>query len=116
LLEARPCDRRRVPPQSTRGRWSHHESPCAIEARSCQRAGAAVWCGPYRDGRFCQGAPVRRIHNTPLSMCRGSAPTSATPVWPLPLFFVPFHKRLDVFSLGIGEISDALQSLHLFAP
>src|SRR5580704_11701154 len=32
----------------------------------------AVWCGPYRGGRSFQGAPVRRIHSTPLSTVRGS--------------------------------------------
>ena len=32
----------------------------------------AVWYGPYRDGRSFQGAPVRRIHRTPLSTVRRS--------------------------------------------
>src|SRR5580698_7835893 len=32
----------------------------------------AVWCGPYRGGKSCQGAPVRRIHKAPLSTVRRS--------------------------------------------
>ena len=32
----------------------------------------AVWYGPYREGRSCQGAPVRKIHNTPLNTLRRS--------------------------------------------
>ncbi len=32
----------------------------------------AVWYGPYRGGKSFQGAPVRRIHNTPLSTLRRS--------------------------------------------
>src|SRR6267154_6901218 len=32
----------------------------------------AVWYGPYRGGRSFQGAPVRRIHKTPLSTVRRS--------------------------------------------
>jgi hypothetical protein len=31
-----------------------------------------VWCGGYRGGRSCQGAPVRRIHRMPLSTARAS--------------------------------------------
>jgi hypothetical protein len=31
-----------------------------------------VWYGPYRGGKSCQGAPVRRIHSTPLSTLRRS--------------------------------------------
>jgi len=31
-----------------------------------------VWCGPYRSGKACQGAPVRRIHSTPLKTVRRS--------------------------------------------
>src|ERR1700722_8073584 len=31
-----------------------------------------VWYGPYRGGRSCQGAPVRRIHNTPFNTLRRS--------------------------------------------
>lgn len=31
----------------------------------------AVWYGPYLDGRSCHGAPVRKIHKTPLNtLCR----------------------------------------------
>src|ERR1700733_8222841 len=30
----------------------------------------AVWYGPYRGGKSFQGAPVRRIHKTPLSILR----------------------------------------------
>src|SRR5580704_641511 len=32
----------------------------------------AVWYGPYRGGKSFQGAPVRRIHKTPLSTVRRS--------------------------------------------
>src|SRR5271170_3662696 len=32
----------------------------------------AVWYAPYRDGRSCQGAPVRRIHKTPFNTLRRS--------------------------------------------
>src|SRR5579872_612257 len=32
----------------------------------------AVWHGPYREGRSFQGAPVRKIHSTPLSTLRRS--------------------------------------------
>jgi len=32
----------------------------------------AVWYGPYRGGKSCQGAPVRKIHNTPFSTLRRS--------------------------------------------
>ena len=32
----------------------------------------AVWCGPYRGGKSCQGAPVLRIHKTPLITWRRS--------------------------------------------
>src|SRR6185312_12814014 len=32
----------------------------------------AVWYDPYRGGRSCQGAPVRRIHKTPLRIFRRS--------------------------------------------
>src|SRR5271154_3053632 len=32
----------------------------------------AVWYGPYRGGKSCQGAPVRRIHKTPLRILRRS--------------------------------------------
>jgi len=32
----------------------------------------AVWYGPYRDGRSCHGAPVRKIQSTPLKTLRRS--------------------------------------------
>src|SRR5579883_466105 len=32
----------------------------------------AVWYGPYRGGRSFQGAPVRKIHNTPFNTLRRS--------------------------------------------
>src|SRR6266567_2273924 len=32
----------------------------------------AVWYGPYRGGKSCHGAPVRRIHNTPFNTLRRS--------------------------------------------
>src|SRR3974377_1055353 len=32
----------------------------------------AVWYGPYRGGRSCQGAPVRKTHNNPFSPFLGS--------------------------------------------
>src|SRR5262249_42232820 len=32
----------------------------------------AVWYAPYRGGKSCQGAPVRRIHKTPFKTLRRS--------------------------------------------
>ena len=49
-------------------------SNCSITSLLTQfwnRRGA-VWYGPYRGGSSCQGAPVRRIHNTPLNTLRRS--------------------------------------------
>src|SRR5882724_13679054 len=38
----------------------------------CWKRRCAVWCGPYRGGKSCQGAPVRRIHKAPLRILRRS--------------------------------------------
>src|SRR5205823_3497514 len=55
-------------PRASRSSHSAHKIPSSTpDARHCWKRRCAVWYGPYRGGRSCQGAPVRRIHSTPLS-------------------------------------------------
>src|ERR1700691_4829144 len=42
------------------------------ERTPCWKRRCVVWYEPYRGGRSFQGAPVRRIHKTPLSTARRS--------------------------------------------
>jgi hypothetical protein len=42
------------------------------ERTHCWKRRWAVWYGPYRGGRSCQRAPVRRIHKTPSNTLRRS--------------------------------------------
>lgn len=60
-------------PRANRSSANAHRMPSNTPERChCWNRRWAVWYGPYRDGKSCQGAPVRRIHNTPLSTRRGS--------------------------------------------
>ncbi len=60
-------------PRASRSSHKAHKMPSSTPAsRHCWKRRCAVWYGPYRGGKSCQGAPVRRIHSTPLSTRRGS--------------------------------------------
>ena len=65
--------RRSNPPASLRCRARARRTLSnAPERTQFWKRRCAVWYGPYRGGRSCQGAPVRRIHNAPLSTLRRS--------------------------------------------
>lgn len=60
-------------PRANRSSASAQRMPSSTPARChCWKRRWQVWCGPYRVGRSCQGAPVRNTHNIPLSNCRAS--------------------------------------------
>lgn len=60
-------------PRANRSSANAHRMPSSTPERChCWNRRWQVWYGPYRDGKSCHGAPVRRIHNTPLSTRRGS--------------------------------------------
>src|SRR3989449_8642532 len=60
-------------PRANRSSQSAHRIPSRTPARChCWKRRWQVWYGPYRAGRSCQGAPVRRIQSTPLSTRRAS--------------------------------------------
>lgn len=67
------------------------------------------WYGPYRAGRSCHGAPVRKTHNMPFNTCRIS-PRSA-PVVGSASLSKP-HQGPDLFPLHIGEIRHTLDLLQ----
>lgn len=60
-------------PRANKSSASAQRMPFSTPER-CQRWNRRwqVWYGPYRDGRSCQGAPVRSTHTTPFSTCRAS--------------------------------------------
>ena|SRR5215472_384754 len=58
-------------PRARRSSHSAHRIPSNTPSRShCWKRRWQVWYGPYRGGKSCQGAPVRRIHSTPSSTWR----------------------------------------------
>jgi hypothetical protein len=60
-------------PRANKSSASAHRIPSNTPPR-CQRWKRRwqVWYGPYRAGRSCQGAPVRKIQSTPFINCRAS--------------------------------------------
>jgi hypothetical protein len=58
-------------PRASKSSASAQRMPSSTPPR-CQRWKRRwqVWYGPYRAGRSCQGAPVRKTHNIPFSTCR----------------------------------------------
>ncbi len=60
-------------PRASRSSQSAHKIPSSTPARChCWKRRWQVWYGPYRGGRSCHGAPVRKIHNTPFMTWRAS--------------------------------------------
>ena len=58
-------------PRAKRSSASAQRMPSNTPARChCWKRRWQVWYGPYREGRSCHGAPVRRIHSTPFMTCR----------------------------------------------
>lgn len=59
------------PPLSLRSLAKASSTPRMVPSRTqAWKRRWQVWYGGYLSGRSCQGAPVRRIHNTPLSTSR----------------------------------------------
>jgi len=60
-------------PRASRSSQSAHKMPSNTPDRThCWNRRWQVWYGPYRGGRSCHGAPVRKIHSTPLRTRRAS--------------------------------------------
>ena len=60
-------------PRANRSSANAHRMPSSTPERChCWKRRWQVWYEPYRAGRSCQGAPVRKIHNTPFSTRRAS--------------------------------------------
>ncbi len=60
-------------PRASRSSHNAHKIPSSTPACChCWKRRWQVWYDPYRGGRSCQGAPVRRIHSTPFSARRAS--------------------------------------------
>jgi len=64
---------RSSPPRFLRS-WASANNTFSIAPESTQfwNRRCTVWYGPYRGGRSFHGAPVRKIHSTPLRTLRGS--------------------------------------------
>jgi hypothetical protein len=64
---------RSKPPASCRCRATANNTRSMAPARTqFWNRRCTVWYGPYRGGRSCHGAPVRKTHNTPFSTFRRS--------------------------------------------
>src|SRR6516162_1570511 len=65
--------RRSRPPRSLRS-WATANNTCSntFERTQFWNRRCTVWYGPYRSGRSCQRAPVRRIHRMPFRTVRRS--------------------------------------------
>ena len=60
-------------PRANRSSANAHRTPSNTPERChCWNRRWQVWYGPYRDGRSCQGAPVRKIQSIPFISCRAS--------------------------------------------
>src|SRR5262245_3276862 len=60
-------------PRANKSSASAQRMPFSTPQRcQCWNRRWQVWYGPYRAGRSCHGAPVRKTHNTPFSTCRAS--------------------------------------------
>ena len=60
-------------PRANKSSASAQRMPSSTPERChCWKRRWQVWYGPYRAGRSCQGAPVRKIHNPPFSARRAS--------------------------------------------
>ena len=60
-------------PRASKASQSAHKMPPRTPDRTpCWKRPWQVEDGPYRGGRSCQGAPVRKIHSTPLRTRRAS--------------------------------------------
>jgi hypothetical protein len=60
-------------PRANKSSASAQRMPSSTPERChCWKRRWQVWYGPYRAGRSCQGAPVRKIHSTPFITGRAS--------------------------------------------
>src|SRR5580698_3458840 len=84
------------------------------ERTHCWNRRWAVWCGPYRGGKSCQRAPVRRIHNTPSNTMRRSLqgrprPSSRTGSWgrmSSTIFHCSFVKSIHNYYTVLGKVQE----------
>jgi hypothetical protein len=60
-------------PRANKSSANAHRMPSSTPERChCWKRRWQVWYAPYRAGRSCHGAPVRKIHNTPFTTRRAS--------------------------------------------
>jgi hypothetical protein len=60
-------------PRTNKSSANAHRMPSSTpKPCHCWKRRWQVWYGPYRSGRSCHGAPVRKTHNMPFSTCRAS--------------------------------------------